>query len=129
MILVKCRVMPSFIHGLGLFATEEIPKGTVVWRYDNSVDFRLPESDPVFDDPDWKKHADFYGFKKPGDDHIQFCGDAAMFLNHSDEPNLSKRPNVNWLEMVANRDIHYGEELLEDYYEYDEEPESGGELE
>lgn len=33
MILVPTRIAPSPIHGLGLFATQVIWEGTVVWEY------------------------------------------------------------------------------------------------
>lgn len=35
MLLVKTRLGISSIHGIGLFADELIPKGTVTWRFMN----------------------------------------------------------------------------------------------
>ena len=37
-LLVRAKVLPSRIHGRGLFAGEDIPKGAVVWRFDPRVD-------------------------------------------------------------------------------------------
>src|SRR6516225_3895295 len=44
MLLVKTTLRPSEVHGLGLFADEFIPKGTVIWRFDGRVDHRYDES-------------------------------------------------------------------------------------
>ena len=118
MLLVKTRIGPSTIHGIGLFAAEFIPKGTMTWRFDRSVDGiytksevgRLPEP----------KHTEILGMhfaylsKQTG--RYVDCGDDARFMNHADEPNTievvkeeEERPNV------AARDIQKGEEITIDY--------------
>jgi hypothetical protein len=43
MILVKTQLGPSTVHGLGLFAAEFIPKGTVIWEFREGVDHRIPK--------------------------------------------------------------------------------------
>lgn len=120
MLLVPTRIMPSSIQGFGLFAARPIPAGTVVWQYHEPVDYRLrdiPQELIAF--------ADRYAYKPPGGEYREFCGDGAMFLNHSNTPNTSHdRYGVGY----ANRDIAAGEELTCDYREFDSDPESGGAL-
>ena len=126
MMLVRCRVMPSKIHGLGVFASERIHKGKSVWRYDPNVDYRISLSDPRLSDGSfWKKYADTYGYVPHDADYVEFPGDHAMFINHSYSPNIAC-PNGD--DMEALRDIEIGEEILADYREFDEHPESGGAL-
>ncbi len=57
-------------------------------------------------------HFCYYNKKK---EYI-ICLDNARFLNHSKNPNLDE---TNPTKTVAKRDIHPGEELTVNYYEYD----------
>ena len=125
MMMVKCRVRPSVIHGLGLFATERIEYGTTVWEYDDNVDYRIPLDDPRLKTDNWKKHAEVHGYSPKGENYVEFPGDHAMFINHSFSPNIAC-PNGEGME--ALRVIEAGEEILSDYCEFDEYPESGGTL-
>ena len=119
MLLVKTKTGPSSIHGIGLFAEEFIPKETMTWRFDRSVDGiytkseveRLPEP----------KRTEILGMhfaylsKQTG--RYVDCGDSARFMNHADESNTieivkegeEERPNI------AARDIKKGEEITIDY--------------
>ncbi len=38
MLLVKTKIGQSNISGIGVFADEFIPKGTVIWRYQEGFD-------------------------------------------------------------------------------------------
>ncbi|TSC83470.1 MAG: hypothetical protein G01um101417_553 [Parcubacteria group bacterium Gr01-1014_17] len=38
MLAVKASAKPSKIEGIGLFADEKIPKGTVTWRFHPRID-------------------------------------------------------------------------------------------
>lgn len=42
MLLIKTKIGPSKINGIGLFADEFIPKGTSVWRFMPSLDLEIP---------------------------------------------------------------------------------------
>lgn len=96
---IKTEVRPSLIHGLGLFALNPIPKGTVVWAFDEVVDTLQPSPGGDFS---WRTEE---GYVIPGDD--------AKYINHSPEPNLETTPGLT--PVVAARDIHAGEELTESY--------------
>jgi len=43
MILVRTYLAPSSIDGLGLFAAEDIPKGTITWEFYSEIDIVLEE--------------------------------------------------------------------------------------
>jgi hypothetical protein len=45
MLLIKARVRPSTIHGLGLFAEQFIPSGTIIWRFQPGFDVAIPEDE------------------------------------------------------------------------------------
>jgi len=118
MILVPTRILPSPIHGLGLFAVQVIPKGTMVWRYQDPPDFHVHLlSDgrlPSF----WLGHRK-YGYREAGKDYVEFPGDASMFINHSSRPNIVAAADGK---MFAARDISIDEEILADYREFESDP-------
>lgn len=122
MLLVPTEVKPSEIHGLGLFATEFIRKGTIVQKFCEPFDTKFKPRDlndlygmalDYFLD-----HA--YGIEngRGGYKYWVLCGDNARFLNHSDTPNLVDCPDFYESDMAA-RDIKPGEELTVNYYDFD----------
>ena len=121
MYLIKTYIDKSPIDGMGAFAGEKIKKGQVVWRFEPELDRFITK-------------AQFYKYPKVIQDHIRKCGvipegstdyilgiDNDSFVNHSDEPNLigdsSKSYEVS-IPLVACRDVAIGEELTQNYYEY-----------
>lgn len=127
------EVKPSPIQGLGLFAKEFIPKGTIWWaasepgdvllvhreqysKLDGSVESSLISS---------FKHAILiYSYYVRRYDALVLCLDNARFVNHSFTPNSGAGigPNFHPLSSIALRDIEPGEEILEDYTAYDQCP-------
>lgn len=111
-------IQPSPIHGIGVFAITDIPKGTKniftkesgewIKVHRAEVDAlpahskNLVETHCLFDD-DYYYLPD-YGFKKL---------DIVIFLNHSDHPNIISVNDGVYFETI--RDILCGEELLIDY--------------
>jgi SET domain-containing protein len=112
----------SKIHGRGVYARTDIPKGTRLIEYageriDNA------EADRRYEDEKMSRHHTFLFIL-----NSRWCIDAAVggnisrFINHSCDPNC-----VAWIEgqhiwIDALRDIKRGEELAYDY-EYDFLPE------
>ncbi|MDQ3012648.1 MAG: SET domain-containing protein [Acidobacteriota bacterium] len=47
MLLVKTKLGISSVHGIGLFAAQFIPKGTVTWEYHPDFDTAYDEEDLV----------------------------------------------------------------------------------
>jgi SET domain-containing protein len=111
-------IQPSPIHGIGVFAIRDIPKGTKnifskesgewIKVHRAEVDAlpthskNLVETHCLFDE-DFYFLPD-YGFKKL---------DIVIFLNHADDPNIISVNDGVYFEAI--RDISCGEELLIDY--------------
>jgi uncharacterized protein len=122
------QVMKSPVHGLGLFAKIDIPKGTEWWRGEPDKNILLFSEEqylnlnrsekkgmnPFF----WKMLATYsYYSKKHGS--LVLCLDNARYVNHSLQPNSGQNKDKDPLASVAIRDIKAGEEILENYEEYD----------
>ena len=118
MLLVKTKLKPSGVHGLGVFAAEFIPKGTRVWEFREGFDSRLSE-EFVASLPEPAQSTLRHYSALWGGGYV-VSADDARFLNQSETPNLKTfaEPDMD----VALRDIQIGEELLEDYREFDESP-------
>lgn len=117
---VKTYVDKSTIHGLGVYAGEDIPKDTIVWE-------AVPGFDQTF------TQAQYEAFPKQARDYldvyawwdeqgIHLCGDDGIYCNHSEAPNVGNWPpgaNETKFE-IALRDIKKGEEIVSDYRTFDQ---------
>lgn len=115
--LVKTYLDKTSRGDLGVFASEKILKGTIVWQYDPSFDKILDEifveKLPAVQKKFVKKYA--YLTKTTNDTFWILCVDDNRFLNHSEEPNLEDTFNNT----IASKDIEAGEELTCNYYTFD----------
>ena len=117
MYVVKTYLDKSTIHGVGVFAGEDIPKGTVVWKLTKEVDrvwsredvAALPEEAQTF----IRRHGWVWRGK------VYMSGDDGMMTNHSDDPNTITA--VERETEIASRDIKKGEELTCNYRDFDED--------
>jgi uncharacterized protein len=126
MLLIVASVKPSVIHGLGLFAAEDIAVGMPIWRFSPGLDLEIK---PVDFDKLTRYEQDiilFYGFRslKTGNHHLSF--DDVRFINHAEQGNVtiddaraSSEDDVEYM-LVAARDIVAGEELTQNYFEFDD---------
>lgn len=114
MILVKTRLDKTQRGDLGLYAAEDIPKGTEVWKMDSFFDLTLESSFVESMTDEARKYVKKYSYLTPKGVWIMHVDDA-RFLNHSDDPNLVDYEQTT----VALRDIQAGEELTCDYYSFD----------
>ncbi|MBY0112938.1 MAG: SET domain-containing protein [Phycisphaerales bacterium] len=115
MLMVRARVAPSDLHGLGLFAAEFVPRGTVVWTFVAGFD-RTFTRDQLLELPTHvREQVLFYcdGDFDPATGVHTLSGDDARFTNHSDQPNTANAPDG--ISTVAIRDIQAGEEITWDY--------------
>lgn len=117
MMRVRASLKYSAIHGIGLFAEEDIPAGTVVWDFDPKFDLAYDRSDlDAF--PDFVR-AEVLKFSF-WDDRLQkfvLCADNARFFNHTDEaPNCLDHEDRR--RTISVRDIARGEELTANYREW-----------
>jgi uncharacterized protein len=117
MMIVPTYLAISKIHGLGVFSSEPITKGGIIWRPVPEVDVLLPmekfKTLPEF----LQREIDLYGFITPGRPdcyYLEFGN--GRFMNHSDTPNtdFSKIDEYG----TALRDIAKGEEITCNYSEF-----------
>lgn len=108
--IVRLRLEPSPIHGVGVFAIYDIPKGSKLYATMFPQAFWIPFKDFDKIKPKirqlilerWPKVVTEGRFMYP-DTLLQ------GYMNHSDDP------NYNNLDDTAIRDIYAGEEVLADY--------------
>ena|ERR1035437_1258677 len=115
MLIVKTKLAPSSIHGIGVFADQFIPKGELVQDFVEGFDqifkpYMLEKLHPVA-----KMHVLIHACKNRVSGDYILCGDNARFFNHSDQANLKSDPGEE--NDVATRDILPGEELTCNYKE------------
>ena len=120
MLTVKTYLDKSLIPGagIGLFASEFIPKDTIIWEFNHNLD-QIFKKEMVEACNELDK--DFlikYCFVFKGDYYL--CVDNSRFYNHSDDPNCySTDYNEEYLGYTrAKRDIQAGEELTDDYHTF-----------
>ncbi len=122
------EVKQSPIHGFGVYAKADIPKGTAWWNgeVDNNVllfnknqylNFQRSADNQL--KVDFWKMLSTYSYYSTKLDSLIICLDNARYVNHSELPNSGPAPDQNPLISIALRDILQGEEILEDYDLYD----------
>jgi len=109
---VYCKLAPSSIHGIGVFAIRDIPQGTTFDACEYMIcavaeeDFKnlLPEIQELITDKNVFLERDkiFHFIHPNGVQHLQ------SFMNHSNFANTDGHK--------ALRDIKAGEELTENYH-------------
>ncbi len=118
--LVKTRVGPSAIHGLGLFAAQFVARGTPIWRFQPGFDHDFsPEDCAALPALAWE-HTRWFCFLSREHGRVILSGDHACFINHSLTPNTGAPP-VPTVPMttVARCDIAAKEEITCNYFDYD----------
>ena len=121
MLLVKTKIGPSKIHGVGLFADQFISKGTPIWRFTPGLDLKLTEEELAKLPKLAHEYLIHYCYHSVVDNTYTLLFDYARFFNHSKNPNVVLIDLPDDLEgmEIASRDIQPGEELVCDYREFD----------
>lgn len=114
MLLVKTKLAPSLVHGIGLFADQDIKKGDLIWEFDHiSVEVFSPEEFcDLCDEIPLIGIQELTNYSYIKDSQIYYVCDNARFINHGLEPNIAF---INHRYEAATRDIKKGEELIENY--------------
>jgi SET domain-containing protein len=117
MLSVPTYVAPSRIAGMGLFSARPLPEGTRIWEFTDGVDWRMTaEEVSAFPQP-YQGRLRHYLYREPCGVYV-LCGDNAKFMNHHRDPNCNDADDRF---TVTVRDVHAGEELTCNYFEFDEE--------
>ena len=123
---VFSRLMPSPIHGVGVFAIRDIPKGAPVFGADDGELVPVTADEVTVLSPALSRlYKDFCVWNG---DTFQ-CPSSLNELTLSWYLNNSKKPNVtadSSLKFTALRDIEAGEELTADYDTYNSRTASEG---
>lgn len=114
MLMVDTELRPSAIHGIGVFLTEPVKAGQLIWRFDSRID-------KVFSDAELKEMPErlqtFLRTYSTLHDDMKLwvlCGDNGRHFNHSDTPN-TRSMGVAFGDDVAAFDLPAGAELTSDY--------------
>lgn len=122
MLLINAHAAPSSVHGLGLFADQFIPKGTVVWEFTPLLDTEIPITEFKKLPQKAREFIEFHGFlsQRSGNWHLSF--DDVRYINHSERPNVASDTNREGVQapLVAIRDIKRGEEMLQNYNDFEQ---------
>lgn len=119
MIHTAYKLQVSDLHGVGLFTAQDIRAGELVYTASPLLDLNITqqqfdtltqkEKDEIlwwgfFDEPSQKWHVDF---------------DVSKFINHSYNATVAQASGHDEAYLVATRDIHNGEELTQNYLEFE----------
>ncbi len=119
--MVKTKIGSSTTHGIGLFAAQDIPAGTITWRFMPGLDLIVPEDILLqLSEPARIQFLNYCYVDKYTKNFI-LCFDDERFINHSNTPNIIQSKSENEIEGVeiAAHDIKEGEELFCDYNHFD----------
>jgi len=112
----------SDIHGLGMFARKDIPKGTRIIEYVGEK-ITNAEADRRYDDASMKRHHTFlFILNSRTCVDAAFEGNESRFINHSCAPNCEAVIERGHIWIDAIKAIPAGTELVYDY-QYENDPE------
>lgn len=115
MMMVRTRLQPTSTTGIGCFAEEDVSEGQVVWEFAPAVDRLVPLTEVEKLHPIARayvtSHSSFDG------KNCLLCYDHGTFINHSTNPNT----RIEGDQTIATRNILAGEEITENYHEYDKD--------
>ena len=116
MMTVKTKLGLSDIHGIGIFADQFIPKGTIVWEFTPMLDIELSKKYIDYSPELVEKYLMKHCYKSPKTGRYVLCFDDTKYINHSENPNCADVGGfIGEAPDVALRDIQIGEEITLDY--------------
>ena len=116
--LVKVKVGPSKITGMGLFADQFIAKGTRTWEFTPGFDLEITPEQVAKFPPTLQEFIHTYSYVSPRTGNHILPADDERFTNHSDNPNTRGVDNPDGEGFdIATRDIAQGEEITANYRE------------
>ena len=87
MLMVETELRISPIQGIGVFVTEPVRAGQLIWRFDSRID-RVFSDEEVREMPrELQRFLKTYSTLHAELNMWVLCGDNGRFFNHSDTPN------------------------------------------
>lgn len=122
MLTILASAKPSQIHGVGLFADQFIPKGTVTWRFNPVFDIIFTKDEVEKLPENQRRLIKFFAYFSAKRQAYIYSIDDSRFLNHSTTPNNDCPLLQSEMELcnISNRDIQIGEEMTVDYRSFDD---------
>lgn len=119
MIHIKYKLDRSKHHGIGLFADQDLPKGTLVYTASLLLDVNITEEQFGTLSEQEKQEVKWWGFfDEPSQKwHVDF--DVSRFVNHSYDATLTQDSGHQEAYLVTTRDVAAGEELTQNYLEFE----------
>jgi SET domain-containing protein len=121
MIHIKYKLDNSNKHGIGLFADEELKEGQLIYTASPLLDVNITQEqfDSLTDRE--KEEFQWWGFfDEPSQRwHVDF--DVSRFINHSREGTVTQDKGHDEAYLVTTRDVQKGEELTQNYLEFESE--------
>lgn len=117
MMLVRTYLANSSIEGVGIFASEPIKAGELIWRLEPKFDVFFRESEIENLPAHMQDFVARYGYP-----HLTIPGVVVLELDNGRFMNHSEQPNTDFTRFDAGyaiRDIAAGEEITCNYYEFD----------
>lgn len=114
MLMVRTELRPSRIHGIGVFLTEPVEEGQLVWRFDSRID-RVYSDDELEDMPELlQEFLRTYSTLHADQRLWVLCGDNGRHFNHSGSPN-TRSLGIAFGDDVAAEALPAGTELTSHY--------------
>ncbi len=121
MIHIKYKLDRSDKHGIGLFTDEDLKAGQLVYTASPLLDVNITQEQ--FDSLSEREKEEFrwWGFFDEASQkwHVDF--DVSKFINHSFEGTITQDKNHTEAYLITTRDIKKGEELTQNYLEFESE--------
>lgn len=121
MIHIKYKLGKSKLHGIGLFAEENLKKGQVIYTASPLLDVDISKQQFNSLDEKEQREIKYWGFWDEPNNvwHVDF--DNSKFINHSFEPTLTQDSKHKDAYLVTTKNIKKGEELTQNYLEFETE--------
>lgn len=130
MLTINASAKPSPIHGIGLFTSRRLSKGTVIWKFDPEFDRIFSPDEVEKMDEQKKEFIQHFAYLSKEISQYVLPVDDTRFINHSKQGNCTDVASDNSVAgaiTIANRDINAGEEITMDYRLFDAHDEISGE--
>ncbi|MBL7059058.1 SET domain-containing protein [Candidatus Pacearchaeota archaeon] len=114
MFKIKYYLDKSKIHGLGIFAKEDIKKGKIIYVHNDKLDLILTQKEFNELNKKEKKLVLHYGYFNKKLNKWRLDHDDIRFCNHSKNSNITLFQG----KIISKKNISKGEELLQNYSEF-----------
>lgn len=130
LLLVKTKIAPSHIHGIGLFADQFVPKGTLIWKFTPGFDLTFTREQILNFPVLLQIYISKYSWRSKTSRLYCFSSDNGKYFNHSNNPNcLSEyRNSKDEVVTIAIRDIQKDEEITDNYSSFENDKSDGNVL-